>query len=525
LAKAGVAGGTPSVARNIAFNVAARGVLIVLSIAITPVLVRRLGTDQYGIYALATGLGAGLTNVLALGLIPGVIALLSRSIARGNPAETEKIVGTGFTLFAVIGVVSAGVLALLVPVVVTRVLRVPPALQGVAATALWLSALGLGFNLVFAVFNAVPYALQRYDIIAGRLVGLTILSMAATVVFVLLYANLTGVIAIQVAGGIAGLILYFVISRRELKGVRLLPGFDRPTFVRLARFTAFKSVGDLALVFASRFDQFAVGSLLNVGAVGLYAIPANTCQRILQLLYEVTAPLFPSMSTIEDDEARRLLLLRGTRLVALVAAMLTVTLIVLAEPILRFWIGGSQGVEVGRDAALAFRLLALAIFAQAVASVSGFYCEAIQRPFVNSSFVVLGAIVQVPALLLLIPRYGINGAAAGVLLASLVQTVPFLALMTVRVARVGVSRLFRDALLWPCVSAAAAGAVGIFAERYAVTLLGLLAVAAMMAAVYLVVAAFTGAVRAADVLQIEKILPIRLESVPGNRLLLRLLRP
>jgi hypothetical protein len=80
-------------------------------------------------------------------------------------------------------------------------------------------------------------------------------------------------------------------------------------------------------------------------------------------------------------------------------------------------------------------------------------------------------------------------------------------------------------LLWPCVSAAAAGAVGIFAERYAVTLLGLLAVAAMMAAVYLVVAAFTGAVRAADVLQIEKILPIRLESVPGNRLLLRLLRP
>ncbi len=512
-------------ARNIAFNVAARGVLIVLSIAITPVLVRRLGTDQYGIYALATGLGAGLTNILALGLIPGVVALLSRSIARGTTAETERIVGTGFTLFAVIGVVSAVILSLLVPLLVTRVLRIPVGLQGVAAMALWLSAIGLGFNLVFAVFNAVPYALQRYDIIAGRLVGLTILSTGATVVYVLFDPDLIGVIAIQVVGGMAGLLLYFLVSRRELKGVSLLPGFDGPTFARLARFTAFKSVGDLALVFSSRFDQFAVGSLLNIGAVGLYAIPANTCQRILQLLYEVAAPLFPRISTVEDEQARRRLLLRGTRLVALIAALLTVVLLVLAEPILRIWIGGSQGVEVARGASLAFRLLSLAIFVQAVAAVAGFYCEAIQRPVVNNSFVVLGAIVQVPAILFLVPRYGITGAAAGVLIAGLVQTVPFLLLFADRVARVGSGRLLREAVLWPSISAAVAGIAGSPLERFATGPLGLLAVAVAMAAVYAAMAAVTGAVRAGDLLQVQRVLPVRLESIPGHRLLLRLLRP
>ena len=510
--------------RNIAFNVAARGVLIVLSIAITPVLVRRLGTDQYGIYALATGLGAGLTNILALGLIPGVVALLSRSIARNEAAETEKIVGTGFTLFAIIGVVSAVTLSLLVPLLVTRVLRIPAGLHGVAATVLWLSAVGLGFNLVFAVFNAVPYALQRYDIIAGRLVGLSILSMGATVVYVLIDANLTGVIAIQVAGGMAGLLLYYFVSRRELKGIRLRPGLNRQTLARLARFTAFKSVGDLALVFGARFDQFAVGSLLSVGAVGLYAIPANTCQRLLQLLNEVGAPLFPRLSALEDEEARRQLLIRGTRLLALIAAPLTVTLLVLAEPILRIWIGGSQGVEVGRGAGVAFRLLSLAMFAQAVAAVGGLYCEAIQRPIVNNSFVVLGAVVQVPAILLLVPRYGISGAAAGMLLASLLQTAPFMLVLADRIVGVGIIRLLQQAVLWPCISSAAAGAVGILLVRFAWGLPGLLAVAAAMSVTYLAMASVTGAVRAADLLQIEMALPVRLDSVPGHRLLLRLLR-
>jgi hypothetical protein len=50
-------------------------------------------------------------------------------------------------------------------------------------------------------------------------------------------------------------------------------------------------------------------------------------------------------------------------------------------------------------------------------------------------------------------------------------------------------------------------------------------VAVAMAAVYAAMAAVTGAVRAGDLLQVQRVLPVRLESIPGHRLLLRLLRP
>ncbi|HCO01881.1 MAG TPA: hypothetical protein DIT48_00695 [Actinobacteria bacterium] len=512
-------------ARNIVLNVAARGVLVLLSIAITPVLLHRLGTAQFGIYALATGLGAGLTNIFALGLIPGIVAMLSRSLAEGKERETQKIVGTAFTLFAIIGMAGSVLLALFVPFLVTRVLRIPTGLQGVAATALWLSAIGLCFNLVFAVFNAVPFALQRYDIVAGRIVGLTVVSMAATVIYVLIDANLTGVMVIQVLAGMAGVLLYYIVSRRELVGVHLRPGFDRSTFMRLARFTAFKSAGDIALIFSSRFDQFAVGSLINVAAVGVYAIPASACQRILQLLGEVAAPIFPAISTARGEAQRSALLLRGSRLVALIASFLTVVLVVLAEPILRTWIGGNQGFVVARDASGAFRLLALGMFVQAVAVVAGLYCEAIQRPVVNNSFTVLGAVVLVPAMLLAIPRWGINGAAGAVLLASLAQAVPFLVVMATGVARVGIGRLLNEALGRPVASALVAGSVGFLLRGFASGLLGLSAVTGVMGVAFILTAALTGALRAGDLSQVQKVLPARWAPLLAHPFLTRLLRP
>jgi len=515
---------TPSLARNIVFNVGARGVLIVLSIAITPVLVHRLGTEQYGIYSLATALGSGLTNVFALGLIPGIVAMLSRSLGQRNDADTQNVIGTAITLFAVVGIIGSVTLALAVPFLVHDLLRIPVSLQGVAATALWISALGLGLNLTFAVFNAVPYALQRYDIIASRIVGLTLLSMAATVVYVLIDANLTGVMVIQVVAGVLGLAVYYAVSSRHLPHVRFLPGFDRPTFVRLARFTAFKSLGDIALTFGSRFDQFAIGSLLSVGAVGFYAVPATACQRLLQLLGEVAAPMFPRMSTVGDEE-RRTLLIRGTRLIALLSSFIAVVLVSLPEPILRVWIGSHQGVLVAGQASQAMRFLAGAMFLQAIAVVGNYYCESIQRPFVNNSFIVLGAIVQVPAILLLLPRMGITGAAFGVFIACAIQTAPFLILMSDRVAGVSPIRLMLESLGGPAVAAVAAAVVGLALHEFATNLWSLAGVVALMGAVYAASAIATGGIRRGDLALMHRSLPASVTRRFGDAFFLRWVKP
>ncbi|HET9781680.1 MAG TPA: oligosaccharide flippase family protein [Candidatus Dormibacteraeota bacterium] len=515
----------PPLLRNIAFNVGARGVLIVLSIVVTPVLVRRLGTDRFGIYSLATGLGAGLTNVLALGLIPAIVATLSRALGSGNREDAQSIVRTSFTMFAVIGIIGAALVSAAVPFLVTEVLHIAPPLQREAAVALWISAVGLGLNLVFAVFTAIPYALQRYDIVAGRVVGVTLLTMAATVVYVLVVPNLVGVMVIQLLGGASGLLLYYLVSRRELTGTNLWPGFQRETFNRLGRFVAFKAAGDAALVFGQRFDQFAIGSLMNISAVGIYAVPVNACQRVLQLLGEVALPTFPRMSAVTSDEARRDVLLRGSRLVALIASLTAAMLLVPADLILRLWIGGQQGALIAEQATEAFRLLTLAIFIQAVAVVSALFCEALQRPAINNSFTVLGAVVQVPVILYLVSRYGINGAALGILIASVVQTAPLLWIVAERIARVSFRRLLSDALGRPFLAGVTAVLAGVIVRQVGSGLVALIVTEAAIVIVYAAVAIASGALRAGDLDQLDKVLPFKVGRIQTNPLVARILRP
>ncbi len=349
---------------NVAFNVGARGALIVLTIISTPVILHRLGTAAFGIYILAVTVG-GLLALLDFGLTPALITLLSRAWHQQRVDEAARLVGTALTLYLAIGVAGAAVFALLVPWAVHDLLHVPVALQAPARTALWLSTAGFAFNMWLAVFNAVPYALQRYDLVAIRIVGLSLLTTAALIVYALLGGVLEGFVLINVAGAVIGLLIFYLVSRSLLPGVRFTPRVDPDALRRLARFAAFKFAGTVGGIFTFRFDQFAVGAILGVSSAGIYSIPASAGQKLLSLLGELAAPFFPRASTLRDDGPRlRALFFDGSRLLALAATPMLLLLIVLAEPTLRFWIGGAQGIQVAQAGAPALRWLVAALLIQ-----------------------------------------------------------------------------------------------------------------------------------------------------------------
>ena len=238
----------PSLLRNILLNIGARGGLVVLALLTVPALVHRLGTDGYGVYILATSLG-GLLAVLDFGLTPASITLLSAAWHRGDLRRIEQVVGTAFTIYLLLGAVGAGAVAMLAPWVVSDLLHVPHGLRDAAVACLILSSLGFALNLWLAVFNAIPYALERYDLVAARLLAIA----GATTVAILAYAAAGGVLqgfmVINVAGTAISVALFYAASRVLLPGVHLRPGFDRQAFRDLASFSLVKFAGTIGGVF------------------------------------------------------------------------------------------------------------------------------------------------------------------------------------------------------------------------------------------------------------------------------------
>lgn len=444
----------PPLLGNVVLNVGARGILLLLTLISLPVVLHRLGIAAFGIYVLAVTVG-GLLAILDLGLTPALITLLSRAWHLGQRDESQRLIGSALSLYLAIGAAGSVIFALLVPWTVSDLLHVPAALRDSARIALWLATAGFALNLWLAVFNAVPFALERYDLIAARTVGLSLLTTTGLIVYALAGGGLEGFVLINVAGSVAGLGLFYVLSRSLLPGVRFRPTLDRRSLRELARFAAFKFAGTVGGIFSFRFDQFAVGAILGVAAAGLYSIPANASQRLLSLLVELASPFFPRASTLRSDPARmRTLFTLGGRLLMLAAAPLLLVLFVLADPVLRFWIGGAQGVAVAQASTNAFRWLLAALLIQSLAVIPVIFCEALGKPEINNSFAVASALIHIPLVLILVPIFGITGAAIALFINSATQTVAFIVYASQKLFAVSLLELLRQTFVRPFAAAA-----------------------------------------------------------------------
>lgn len=445
---------------NITFNLAGRVLVVVLALITTPILVHRLNTAGYGIYILSVTLG-GLVGLLDFGLGPALVVSLARSAHLQDHDRSQALVSTAMSLYFGIGTLGGAGFALVVPWVVGSLLNVPPPLAGAARESLFLSAMGFGLTTCLSVFNAVPTALERYDLLTKRLVAVSCATAMATVAYALVGGILQGFVLISVAGGIGVVVSFYVVSRSLMPDVNFHPGFDRSCFRELARFSAFKFIGSLGGTLAFRFDQIAIGSLLGVSAIGFYAIPANGVLRVHGFLSQLVAPLFPRVSKLRADrESLRTLYLRSSGGVAAIAVMVWVPIFFFADPLLRFWIGGSQGVAVARTSGDAMRWLVAAFLIQSLAAVPVTFCEGLGKPQINNGFSALSALIHVPLVLILVPRYGISGAAIALVLNSLSQTVLFIGIVGNRLAHVPLRQLAANLLLPAFAAGGIAGLLG-----------------------------------------------------------------
>jgi O-antigen/teichoic acid export membrane protein len=505
--------GGPSLLRNAGINTASRVILIALSIVSTPIMVHRLGPAGYGVLVLAVTFG-GLGALLDLGLTPALINSLSYALHHEGKDAVSRILGTAFSLYLGLGLAAGAALALLSPFIVTSVFHVPLDIQAAATTAMQLSAVGLALNLWLAVFNAVPFALERYELVGARQVGVVLVLSAAFIVYALLGGTLIGFAAINVVGTGVGVVLFYFVSRRLLPGVEFRPRFDTAAARRLGRFSAFKLAGSLAGFLFYRFDQIAIGAFVGVVAAGLYAIPSNGLARLQAVIVDMVAPLFPRVSRERTDiQAVAKILLNSTRILNMVALSILVPTFVLADVLLRQWIGGSEGALLSTNATVALRLLAISISILALAATPFVLCEAIGRPEIPNGFSVASAIIHVPLIFILVPRFGITGAALALLLNSATQTVVFILFAATRIFRLQLAELLSQSIARPTLAALGTGAIGWLIRPAVHGRLSLVAALAGLWLLYLFLALVVGALTRADLRQLAG----ELDKIAGGR--------
>src|SRR5262249_29489856 len=193
----------------------------------------------------------------------------------------------------------------------------------------------------------------------------------------------------------------------------------------------------ISAMIVARVDRFILAYYLPLAAVAFYTLPYSLAQKLSSAVGNVTSVVFPYASELHamsDLKKLKELYLRSSKILILMPLPYTMVLIVLPDPILRYWLGP----EYAEQGAMALCIIGIATFLNAVTAVPTVTSLGVGRPWMPSVFSTASSVASLAANLLLIPKYGVNGAALALLLSELVGGAPFIYLIN---RRLGVAPL------------------------------------------------------------------------------------
>ena len=449
--------------RNAWSNLLGAAVPALAALATVPLIVAGLGEASYGVYALVTAI-VGYFAVIDINVTAGSVKYIAAQHAR---AEHERIAETlcfGSAIYALIGAVGGLGLFFGAHYFVTAVFTVPPRLIGEAVASLELAALGFFLGQLQSYLNSVPQALMRFDVSARLEMVFGTLVPLATVGVLMLGFGLFEVIALRVlASAVHCLVLWRAIAR-------LLPGLhwrwpDRGLRGGILGFSAYSFLSRFAALSYAHADKLIIGALVGVTGLAYFTVAATLANRVLGLTFRLSGVFFPAASMLAaGGELARLdrVYLKATRYVVYLNAAMLVLLAVFAYPLLAYWMDPA----FARNGAVVLAVMALSQFVDSLTSLPSLVNDGMGHPRISGLFAVARALAGLLIVYAGVAGWGIDGAAWGHLVASLLFTAAFLAYVHGRTVPTPLARLCAQGYLPGMLGAAGVALAAALAERW-----------------------------------------------------------
>ncbi len=323
---------------NIGWSVAAVLVPTILTLWITPQVVRGLGTERYGIVILAMTT-IGFLALLELGVSAAAVRDMARARTTADPEEGRRIFATVLSFYTCVGGVAALSLHLVGPWLIGSVFKVPPGLESEARSALSLAAIGLFINLVSPPFNGYLRAAERFDITSRvSIVTGAIGSFGAW--YFARHMDLLGVLQAQVGTSALGWAA-MVWSARRIDPARI--AFARPSWQVLQNMGSYASWAFASQIFyaISQYSgRLIIAAALGTSNLAYFSIPLTLVQRVQQVTGAASQFLFPRVVSLgNDDSAVATLYRRSWKITVAVGLSICLPLAAAGGPLLRAWLG------------------------------------------------------------------------------------------------------------------------------------------------------------------------------------------
>jgi O-antigen/teichoic acid export membrane protein len=396
---------------------------VILALVLTPFLIDSLGTDGFGVWALALSLSflGGYASLTDLGIETSAARYVAEARADGDTVAASEIASTTMAFFGIVALVAAPIVAALA-LPLTDLFDVGGDLRDDAAICFALMGAQLVFELPARAYFTLIEGAQRYDVFQLLEFARSLAQAGFFVAVLVADLGLPGLGAGLVASSALVLVLARFAARRIVPEVEL--GRRHASWTRFRTLFSFGGQYFAVRVMGTLYrqmDKAIVGLALGLRAVTFYEIANRIHQGAAMVQSVASSSLLPATAYLRRDRAAlRELYLRGTTYAVAVGVPVVVSAFIFAEDLIRTWVGESL-----TEAAGSARLFLVFVAFVAVHAIGTSMIIALgQMRFVIATTAVF-MIVNLAVSIALVEPLGVDGVILGTVVAQVVIWLPY----------------------------------------------------------------------------------------------------
>ncbi len=407
-------------ARNAYINLIGQFAPILVAIFAIPLLIKVLGTERFGVLALAWVV-MGYFGLFDFGLGRATTKFVAEYHARNELEALPELIWSSVIVHVFLGLLGGAVLALLTPWLTESVLNIPAPLLPETQTSFYLLALSVPLLVTAAVLRGVLEAIQRFDMVNLIKVPASVINYLGPLLVLFFVKGLVPVIGFLVFSRGVVLLAHVFLCLRTLPVLSHGFRFDINRMRPLFGFGGWLTVSSFIGPSIASIDRFMIGAFVSLSAVTLYATPYEAVTKLTIFPMSLLAVLFPAFSAMAVDrvhEIRRLYLRAVKYLLVLVAPIVGI-LLALSHELLSLWVAP----EFAQESASVAQWLAVGILINVLSQVPATVLQGAGRADVVGKLLLMQLPLYALAVWFLIGPLGITGVAVAWMMQALLAAV------------------------------------------------------------------------------------------------------
>lgn len=395
-----------SIVRNVIYGSLTWVLPLGLSFVATPIIVRSLGNNDYGIYALVLGF-IGYSFTFSLGR--AITKYIAEYRVSGESEKIRDVISASFFLNIVIGLFGVLVICLLANWLVRDVFRIEAEAQDKTVMALYIASGIIFLSMLNQVFNSVIQGVQRFDVYSKIFTANSFALISGNLVLAYLGFGLLALLYWNFLVLLVFCVVFAFAAKRLLPEFGIRMRFERETLGVVLRYSSGIIAYQILANFLFLFERGWITQRLGTENLTYYVVPLSLGIYMHGFISSLVLVIFPLASELKNEREKLLeLYTKATKIISLLVVFMLTSVIINSRLFLLLWMG--QSFVQNSSSLLILHMTCFAMIS--IMSISWQMTEGLGFPHYNVAIFAICLVISVALMFILTNDYGNLGVAA-----------------------------------------------------------------------------------------------------------------